>query len=139
MSDLAQQIRERLDALAAPPLPAAFIEVSGVPDEDLEAWQRVFDEVAEKALPLRILPPSPKWTPLPDPRNAAILSVLEKHPHFHAADGSGRHVDTLGYPYDFGCGKCHASTRGSRDLNGLGWCETVMDIARELGIEADRG
>jgi hypothetical protein len=67
----------------------------------------------------------------------AILSVLKKHPHFHATDGSGRHVETLGWPHDFGCGRCHASMRGSRDLNGLGWCETVTDIARALGIELD--
>jgi hypothetical protein len=72
-----------------------------------------------------------------EPLIKAILSVLAKHPHFHATDGSSRHVDTLGWPYDFGCGKCHASMRGSRDLNGLGWCETVTDIARALGIEID--
>lgn len=78
-----------------------------------------------------------------DPRDpmslmcAAILSVLAKHPHFRARDGSNRHVDTLGYPYDFGCGKCHAWSPASTSLTGLGWCETVTDIASALGIEVD--
>jgi hypothetical protein len=72
-----------------------------------------------------------------EPLIEAILSVLAKHPHFRAADESGRHVETLGYPYDFGCGKCHAWSPASTSLTGLGWCETVTDIARALGIEVD--
>lgn len=69
----------------------------------------------------------------------AILSVLAKHPHIRATDESSRHVDTLGHPHDFGCGNCHTWRRGSSSLDGRGWCETVTDIARALGIEADGG
>ena len=134
MSDLAQQIRERLDALAAPPLPAAFIEVSGVPDEDLEAWEKVFDEVAEKALPLRLLPPGPKWTPLPDPRSAALLAVVELHkPVRGIGYGSS---EPGGYrPLEPACAEC-----GKVDEYAVPWpCQQLRLIAEQLGIEVDRG
>lgn len=62
---------------------------------------------------------------------AAIEAVLDKHSHRRASG-------TLGYPHDFGCGTCHTWMRGSKDVQGLGWCETVRDIAKALGIGVDR-
>ncbi len=137
MPDLAQQIRERLDALAAPPLPAAFIEVSGVPDEDLEAWQRVFDEVAEKALPLRILPASPKWTPPPGPRNAALLAVVELHaPETeHSWELYRARWMPERAPSGPLCSQCSAGYEHQVPYP----CRTVRTIAEQLGIEVDRG
>jgi hypothetical protein len=120
--------------------PAGIQDAETATPEEIEHWQQAWDELLAKGAtfhPIKVLPPGPRVYPGFEQMRDALLTVLKKHPHYHAADESSRHVETLGYPHDFGCGKCHASMRGSRDLNGLGWCETVTDIASALRIEAD--
>lgn len=123
--DLAQQIRDRLDRLAE--LPAAFLEVPDiVTPEEIEKWQRAWDEMLAEQPKVQILAQPARFEPVPDLLRAALLALLELHRpetvDYVSVDRDSR-VST-------DCTECDAG--GVPD----GWpCTTLRTIAEKLGIE----
>ena len=136
MADLAQQIRERLDGWAPPTdggPPPQFVEILDPGDltqEQIEEWQRHWDEVmvtaADKSL--HILAAPPRFYPGFEQMRDVLLAILELHPATPAG--------VPGKPHLANCTHC-------RDTGWMGpevpWpCPTLLAIAEKLGIEVDR-
>jgi hypothetical protein len=85
VSDLAQQIRERLDGFAPPAddgPPPQFVEILDPGDltqEQIEDWQRRWDDVMVTAadMSLHILATAPRFYPGFEQMRAALLAVLD--------------------------------------------------------------
>lgn len=125
MIDLAQQIRDRLDGLAE--LPAAFLEVSdAVTPEEIEKWQKAWDEMLADQPKVQILPPTARFESASDRMRDALLAVVGLH--------RPETVDYVSVDHDSristDCTECDAG--GVPD----GWpCTTLRTVAEKLGIE----
>lgn len=126
MSDVAARIRERLDAFAT--APAHFTEApEDATPEDVATWQAHWDALFAagdaELHRLVMLPHTARFEPLPDPRNAALLAVLELH---EGEDGAPHECP--------GRDPAHGHVT-DYERN----CATLRAIAAKLGIEVDRG
>lgn len=111
MTDVAQQIRERLDEMVA---------------DDTIGFNAAMRDAAA-----RFQGRDPR-TPAELMRDA-LLAVLKLHRHVRAGDGSKEWLNTMDYSEEVGCVHCH---RGNGfGVNALGWCEELLAIADALGIE----
>lgn len=129
MPDLAQQIRDRLDEWARPSgeAPPAFTNFTDIDPEQAAVLQAEWDALMADSGPHKIviLPPSPF-----DLMRRAILAALD----VHKPQPAGVH----GKPHLMDCAVC--LDVGPEWCDHVGYpCDTVVAIARGLGIEESDG
>lgn len=126
-NDLAQQIRDRLDALAA--LPAAFLEVPGtVAPEEIEKWQRAWEEALAGQPRVHILAAPVRCEPTGDLMRAGLLAVVDRHQPAPVATYLGETPPLF----------CIDCSHGRYDE--VPWpCPELRVIAKGLGIEVADG
>jgi hypothetical protein len=117
MSDLAEQIRERLNELTKP----GVVEISFPTDataEQIAEFEALWEEARRGPHIVTMIPPSPI-----DRMRNALLTVVE----LHEGDGEG------------GAHECPAREHRGFFTEYEIDCTTLREIAEKLGIEVDHG
>lgn len=124
MNDLAQQIRDRLDVLAAPP--TGLIEFpEKLTDEQIAEFRRLWEEACSgpKVWLKRKHDLAPMADAAPGVMRAALLAVVERH-------------GTYDFPADQDDGPGDYTWTPHCDYCWKPWpCPDLADIAKALGIE----
>jgi hypothetical protein len=140
VSDLAQQIRERLDGWAPPAgdgPPPQFVEILDPGDltqEQIEDWQRRWDDVMVTAddKSLHILASAPRFYPGFEQMRAALLAVLD------LSQRCEQILDTAMGPNSVAQGAEEVRIERARNIAACRVLRMgVREIAKELGIEVE--